>query len=54
MNRDLIVLGSMNVDFVVRVTRRPAVGETVQGTEFSIFPGGKGANQLRGGSKTGW
>lgn len=53
MNRDLIVLGSMNVDFVVRVTRRPAVGETVQGTEFSIFPGGKGANQAVAAAKLG-
>ena len=53
MNRDIIVLGSMNVDFVVRVKRRPAVGETIQGSEFSIFPGGKGANQAVAAAKLG-
>lgn len=53
MNRDIIVLGSMNVDFVVRVKRRPAVGETIHGSEFSIFPGGKGANQAVAAAKLG-
>lgn len=53
MKRDIIVLGSMNVDFVVRVKRRPGVGETVTGYEFSIFPGGKGANQAVAAAKLG-
>lgn len=53
MNRDIIVLGSMNVDFVVRVKRRPAVGETIHGSEFSTFPGGKGANQAVAAAKLG-
>jgi len=53
VNRDIIVLGSLNVDFVVRVTRRQGEGETVPGSDFSIFPGGKGANQAVAASKLG-
>jgi ribokinase len=53
VNRDIIVLGSMNVDFVVTVKRRPGKGETVPGYEFSIFPGGKGANQAVAAAKLG-
>lgn len=45
VGRDIVVLGSLNVDFVVRVSERPGMGQTVFGKEFSIFPGGKGANQ---------
>lgn len=53
MNTDIIVLGSLNVDFVVRVERRPNEGETILGTNFSIFPGGKGANQAVAAAKLG-
>jgi ribokinase len=44
MNR-FCVLGSMNMDLVTRVARFPRPGETLTGTSFQIFPGGKGANQ---------
>jgi ribokinase len=33
------------MDFVVRVGRLPAEGETVLGRDFQMIPGGKGANQ---------
>jgi len=39
------VVGSLNMDMVTRVDRFPAPGETVRGQSFTIFPGGKGANQ---------
>ncbi len=39
------VLGSINMDLVTSVARRPAPGETVLGTAFATVPGGKGANQ---------
>lgn len=41
----IIVIGSVNLDFVASVQRLPAAGETVTGAELKRFPGGKGANQ---------
>ncbi len=39
------MVGSLNLDLVVRCERIPAVGETVEGGAFQMLPGGKGANQ---------
>lgn len=41
----ITVVGSVNLDLVVRVERLPEPGETVSGGSFSRVPGGKGANQ---------
>jgi ribokinase len=41
----IVVVGSLNMDFVVGVDRLPAPGETVLGRNFQMIPGGKGANQ---------
>ena len=41
----IVVLGSLNMDFVVSVDRLPAPGETTLGRNFQMLPGGKGANQ---------
>ena len=41
----IVVVGSVNLDLVVRVERLPERGETVGGGSFSRVPGGKGANQ---------
>ena len=41
----IVVVGSFIMDLVVRASRRPARGETLIGTDFGMFPGGKGANQ---------
>lgn len=41
----VLVAGSANLDFVVRVPRIPAPGETVLGRSLQTFAGGKGANQ---------
>jgi len=38
-------VGSLNADLVVRTPHFPAPGETITGTDFAVFPGGKGANQ---------
>ena len=43
--KKIVVLGSTNVDMVVRGKRIPAPGETVSGGTFLMNPGGKGANQ---------
>src|ERR1700722_13652897 len=41
----VIVVGSVNVDLVLRLPRLPAPGETVLGGEVDRHHGGKGANQ---------
>jgi ribokinase len=41
----MIVVGSVNMDIVVRAPRAPAAGETVLGADYALYPGGKGANQ---------
>ena len=41
----ILVVGSANLDFVVRAPHIPAPGETVLGQTFATYPGGKGANQ---------
>lgn len=42
---EVFVVGSVNQDFVLKVKRRPAPGETVTEGELSLYNGGKGANQ---------
>jgi ribokinase len=41
----ILVIGSANVDFTVKVERLPQRGETVSGGDFRLSYGGKGANQ---------
>lgn len=42
---DVVVAGAINTDLVAVVSRAPEAGETVTGQSFSVFGGGKGANQ---------
>ena len=41
----ILVIGSSNTDFSLRVKNLPRSGETVLGNAFSVQAGGKGANQ---------
>ncbi|MFE3057315.1 ribokinase [Nocardia sp. NPDC059239] len=41
----IAVVGSINMDLVTTVGRRPESGETVAGDGFALVPGGKGSNQ---------
>ena len=41
----VLVVGSVNVDIVLRTPRRPRAGETVAAKNLSVYGGGKGANQ---------
>jgi len=50
---DIIVIGSMNADLAVRVSRFPQPGETISGEDLQIIPGGKGANQAVAAARQG-
>lgn len=41
----ILVIGSINMDLVLRTPRMPLPGETLAGASFMSIPGGKGANQ---------
>ncbi|MEA2145173.1 MAG: ribokinase [Solirubrobacteraceae bacterium] len=49
----VIVVGSINVDVVVRVSRLPGPGETVAGGTLGRHGGGKGANQAVAAARAG-
>lgn len=49
----VLVAGSINTDLVVRVRRAPEAGETVTGSSFEMFGGGKGANQAVATARSG-
>jgi ribokinase len=50
---DIVVVGSINMDLVVKVQRIPVPGETIQGSDLQWIPGGKGANQAVAASRLG-
>jgi ribokinase len=49
----IVVVGSLNMDFVVTVEHLPAPGQTVLGRDFQMIPGGKGANQACAAARLG-
>lgn len=49
----IVVVGSLNMDLVVRAPRHPRPGETLLGSDFRTFPGGKGANQAVAAARAG-
>ena len=53
MHDQIVVVGSINMDLVVRAPRHPQPGETILGTNFQTFPGGKGANQAVAAARLG-
>jgi ribokinase len=53
MMAEIVVIGSINMDLVVRTTRMPLPGETLHGEDLNIIPGGKGANQAAAVAKMG-
>lgn len=53
MTGHVVVVGSINMDLVVRAPRHPSPGETILGSQFRTFPGGKGANQAVAAARLG-
>ncbi len=53
MTSRIVVVGSLNADFVLGVERFPAPGETIAGRAFAVIPGGKGANQAYAAARLG-
>lgn len=43
--KQIVVVGSINMDLVVHTHHIPLAGETTTGTQLQMHPGGKGANQ---------
>ena len=50
---NILVIGSLNTDLVVRAPRFPSPGETIQGENLVTIPGGKGANQAVAAARLG-
>lgn len=50
---NILVVGSLNADLVVRVPRFPQPGETISGEDLHVIPGGKGANQAVAAARLG-
>lgn len=49
----IVVVGSMNMDITIEVSRIPLKGETQLAEKVYTFPGGKGGNQAVGAGKLG-
>lgn len=45
MKTDVLVVGSLNFDILIKQERLPLIGETYTGEELHQMPGGKGGNQ---------
>jgi len=51
--KKILVIGSSNTDMVLKTPHLPLPGETIIGGEFTMGPGGKGANQAVAASRLG-
>ena len=52
--KKVIVLGSLNMDLTIQCVDLPKNGETINGSDFFVNPGGKGGNQaVAAGGTTG-
>jgi ribokinase len=50
---DVVVFGSANLDLVVTTPRIPLPGETLLGSAYAEYPGGKGLNQAIASARSG-
>ena len=49
----IVVVGSSNTDMILQMDHIPRPGETILGGQFSMAPGGKGANQAVAAARAG-
>lgn len=52
-SRNIVVVGTINMDTILRYQNFPETGETVTAKSRALFPGGKGMNQAIGASRLG-
>lgn len=53
MEKQILIIGSLNMDMIIEMRNMPLIGETVLGESLSYIPGGKGANQAYAVGKSG-
>lgn len=53
INGHICVIGSMNADYTVTTERLPKPGETVNGGQLTVLPGGKSGNQAAAAARIG-
>ena len=55
MNKKLsiLVIGSLNMDLILKTERIPLIGESFLGKEYKYMPGGKGANRAVAAARLG-
>ena len=53
MTNNILVIGSANIDMVIKTNKFPEPGETIIGGEFFQSQGGKGANQAVAAARLG-
>src|SRR5512144_3279221 len=53
MSLAIVVVGSTIMDLVIHAPRQPRAGETVIGSGFGMYLGGKGANQAAAAARLG-
>ncbi|WP_284139138.1 MULTISPECIES: ribokinase [unclassified Virgibacillus] len=51
--KKILVFGSLNMDLSIEAEQMPRNGETIDGKDFYMTPGGKGANQAVAAQKNG-
>lgn len=54
MIKPIAVVGSINLDLAISAPHMPRPGETLLGTGFGVFTGGKGANQAAAAARLGY
>ena len=53
MKNSIVIIGSSNVDFIMKMPRLPKIGETITDATFMQVFGGKGANQAVAAARAG-